>query len=247
MVIGVNSGLGNMPEKTGPEIQARPGKWKELLEELRIVFAGRNSFLDAILPPIIFLVVNGLVSFQAAMGSALVISLGIAILRITRKQSLVYALAGVGSVAVAIGIVWILGRSEGFFLPGLVSGSMTLLLAIISLIIRRPMVAWTSYLARRWPLDWYWHPRVRPAYSEVTFAWTLFFAARLLLQVSLFQNERVNSLAFTNFITGWPATILLLVISYLYGTWRLGQLRGPSVDEFRNNTPAPWQSQRRGF
>lgn len=222
-------------------------KWHELLDEFRTFFSGRNSFLDAILPPIIFLLVNGLVGFQAAMWSALITSTVIAGIRIIRKQSVLYALAGIGSVGIAICVAWFLGKSEGFFLPGLISGSMTLLLTVVSLIIRRPMVAWTSFIARRWPLDWYWHPQVRPAYSEVTFAWMLFFGARLLLQFSLFQNERVNVLAFTNFITGWPATILLLVFSYLYGTWRLVKLHGPSVDEFRNNTPAPWQSQRRGF
>ena len=225
----------------------KQSKGRELLDELRTVFNGRNSFLDAILPPIIFILINGLVSFQAAMWSALIVAVVIAIFRISRKQSLVYALAGVASVAVAIGIAWFLGKSEGFFLPGLVSGSMTLLLTIVSLVIRRPMVAWTSYIARRWPLDWYWHPQVRPAYSEVTFAWALFFAARLLLQFSLFENQDVNSLALTNFITGWPATILLLIFSYLYGTWRLVKLSGPSVEEFRNNTPAPWKGQTRGF
>ena len=222
-------------------------KWHELLEEIRTVFTGRNSFFDAILPPIIFLLINGLVGFQAAMWSALILSAGIAILRIVRKQSLTYALAGVGSVAVAIGLARYLGKSEGFFLPGLISGSMTLLLTILSLVIRRPMVAWTSYLARRWPLDWSWHPQVRPAYSEVTFAWVIFFTARLLLQFALFENQDVNSLALTNFVTGWPATILLLIFSYLYGTWRLAQLSGPSVEEYRNNVPPPWQSQRRGF
>jgi len=225
----------------------KQSKGRELLDELRTVFSGRNSFLDAILPPIIFILINGLVSFQAAMWSALIVAVVIAIFRISRKQSLVYALAGIASVAVAIGIAWFLGKSEGFFLPGLVSGSMTLLLTIVSLVIRRPMVAWTSYIARRWPLDWYWHPQVRPAYSEVTFAWALFFAARLLLQFSLFENQDVNSLALTNFITGWPATILLLIFSYLYGTWRLVKLSGPSVEEFRNNTPAPWKGQTRGF
>ncbi len=222
-------------------------KWRELLDEFRTVFSGRNSFLDAILPPIIFLLVNGLVGFQAAMWGALLLSVVFAVVRIIRKQSLLYALVGVGSVGIAIGIAWFLGKSEGFFLPGLISGSMTLLLTVVSLVIRRPMVAWTSFLARRWPLDWYWHAQVRPAYSEVTFAWAIFFAARLFLQFSLFQNENVNSLVVTNFITGWPATILLLVFSYLYGTWRLVKLSGPSVDEFRSNAPAPWQSQRRGF
>jgi hypothetical protein len=158
-------------------------KWHELLDELRTVFAGRNSFLDAVLPPIIFLLVNGLAGFQAAMGSALAVSILIAISRIIRKQSLLYALAGVASVGIAIGIAWFVGKSEGFFLPGLISGSMTLLLTLVSLVIRRPMVAWTSYIARRWPLDWYWHPQVRPAYSEVTFAWAIFFAARLFTTI----------------------------------------------------------------
>lgn len=225
----------------------KQSKSRELLDELRIVFAGRNSFLDAILPPILFLLVNGLVGFQAAMWSALGLSVIIAAMRIFRKQALIYALAGVGSAAVAIVIAWVLGNSEGFFLPGLISGSLTLLLTIISLAIRRPMAAWTSYVARRWPWDWYWHPQVRPAYSEVTFAWVLFFAARLFLQFYLYENQDVNSLAVTNFVTGWPATILLLIGSYLYGKWRLENLHGPSVDEFKNDTPAPWQGQRRGF
>jgi len=85
-------------------------KSRELLDEFRTVFAGRNSFLDAILPPILFLLVNGLAGFQAAMWSALALSVVIAAIRIFRKQSLTYALAGVGSVAVAIGIVWLLGK-----------------------------------------------------------------------------------------------------------------------------------------
>jgi hypothetical protein len=229
------------------QINMKNTKSREVLDELRTVFSGRNSFLDAILPPIIFLLVNGLSGFQAAMWSAFGLSVVIAAMRIVRKQSLIYALAGVGSVAVAISIVWILGRSEAFFLPGLVSGGMTLLLTVVSLIIRRPLVAWTSFIARRWPLDWYWHPQVRPAYSETTFAWAVFFAARLFLQYSVYQSEDVTLLAVTNFTTGWPFTILLLVLTYLYGTWRLIKLQGPSVEEFKNNAPVPWQSQRRGF
>jgi len=117
----------------------------------------------------------------------------------------------------------------------------------VSVLARRPLVAWTSYLARRWPLDWYWHPRVRPAYSEVTLAWAVFFAMRLLLQLLLFQGERASTLAAINFVAGWPATIVLLAVSYLYGTWRLQNLRGPSVEEFQAGAEPPWTGQRRGF
>jgi hypothetical protein len=232
-----------MPEKRSV---GQTGKLRELLEEFRLVI-GRGSLLDAILPPVIFLIINNIFGFQAAMWASLGPAVLIAALRLWRGQSQLYALAGIGSVGLAILIVWFLGRSEGYFLPNLVSGGMTLALSLVSLLIRRPFVAWTSFIARRWPLEWYWHPRVRPAYSEVTVAWTLFFAARLLWQVSLFHAQAASQLAIVNALLGWPALIFLLVLSYLYGTWRLGNLKGPSVEEFRKQVPPPWEGQKRGF
>jgi hypothetical protein len=221
-------------------------KSRELLEEFRSVL-GKVGLLDTILPPLLFLALNSFLGFQAAVGGALALAILIAVLRLSRKQSLLYSLAGIGSVGLAIALAWFLGRSEGYFLPGIVNGGITVALALVSLLIRKPMVAWTSFIARRWPLDWYWHPRVRPAYSEVTIAWTLFFAARLTWQVILFQGQNVSRLAFVNLLLGWPALIILLVFSYLYGTWRLGNLNGPSVEEFRNEVAPPWEGQKRGF
>lgn len=223
-----------------------PDKARELLEEFRAV-TGKVGLLDTVLPPVLFLLLNGLAGFTAAMTGALGLSVLIAFLRLRRGQSLVYAVGGMGSVGLAIALALLLGRSEGFFLPGIVNGGLTVALALVSLLIRKPMVAWTSYLARRWPLDWYWHERVRPAYTEVTVVWLAFFAVRLLWQVTLYQNNNVDQLAFVNTLTGWPAIIALLVFSYLYGTWRLARLGGPSVEEFRNGAPAPWSGQRRGF
>jgi hypothetical protein len=223
-----------------------PGKARELLDEFRTVM-GKVGLLDTILPPILFLLLNGFAGFTAAMTGALGLSVLITMLRLRRGQSLVYALAGMGSVGLSIALALLLGRSEGYFLPGIVNGGLTVALALVSLLIRKPMVAWTSYLARRWPLDWYWHERVRPAYTEVTIAWLLYFAVKLFWQVTLFQNNAVDGLAYVNTLTGWPATIALLIFSYLYGTWRLARLGGPSVEEFRDGAPAPWSGQRRGF
>jgi hypothetical protein len=232
-----------MPEN---QSTAKPGKWRELLEEFRSVL-GTGNLMDAIFPPVLFLLVNSLFGFQAAMWASLGPAVLVAGLRIWRKQSLLYALAGIGSVGLAIAIVWLFGRAEGYFLPDLAIGGMTFALALISLFIRRPFVAWTSFIARRWPLDWYWHPRIRPAYSEVTIAWTVFFAARLVWQVVLFQAQDTSQLAFVNVVLGWPALILLLVFSYLYGTWRLSNLEGPSVEEFRVAAEPPWEGQKQGF
>ena len=167
--------------------------------------------------------------------------------RLIRRQALRYAFGGLGAVALAALLARLIGRAEGFFIPTLIQGGATVLIALGSILMRRPMVAWTSFITRRWPWDWYWHPRVRPAYAEVTWLWTLYFGLRLLVQLRLFQDEATNLLAITNVVLGWPGIVVLLVISYLYGIWRLGRLQGPSVEEFKNNQPPPWEGQKRGF
>jgi hypothetical protein len=225
----------------------RTSKVRELVEEFRLVFTGRSNLIDSIVPPVIFLIVNALLGFEYAMWTSLAIALLITVLRLSKRQPLRYAFGGIGGVVLAIAIAQLLGRAEGYFLPGILTGGLTVIGCLVSVIAGRPLVAWTSYIARRWPLDWYWHPKVRPAYNEVTLAWAVFFAIRLGLQWSLFQEQAAGLLGIIQVITGWPATIALLVISYLYGTWRLRHLKGPSVEEFRAGAEPPWTGQRRGF
>ncbi len=207
----------------------------------------RANLLDSVLPPLLFLIIFTVAGFNLAALSALILAVMLAGLRMKRGQPLWYALGGAVGVGLAILITRWLGEEQGFFLPGLTSSAITLVLCGISLVFRRPLVAWTSFIARRWPLEWYWHARIRPAYSEVTLFWTAYFAVRTLLQLNLFRRAATGELALVNVVFGWPATILLLIISYLYGTWRLRKLGGPSVEEFRNSSEPPWEGQQQGF
>ncbi|MCA9940911.1 MAG: DUF3159 domain-containing protein [Anaerolineales bacterium] len=222
-------------------------KLQELVAEFKTVLGERGTLLDLILPPLLFLLVNSLFGAQAAMGAALALAVGLGGLRLWRRQPVWYALGGVLAVLLALFLVRLVGSAAGFFLPNILSGALTLLITFLSLLVGRPLVAWTSFIARRWPWNWYWHPRVRPAYTEVTWLWVGYFALRLWTQWLYWQQGDVNALAVINLATGWPGTILLLALSYLYGTWRLRQLRGPSVTEFQQNLPPPWIGQRRGF
>jgi hypothetical protein len=223
------------------------GKLKEIGEELRTVLAGRSNLLDSILPPLVFVIANAVWGFTVGALSALGLALGFMLYRLLRRQGLGYAAGGIGAVAVAVLLAWALGRAEGYFLPGMISGGITVVLCLASVITRRPLVAWTSYVTRRWPLSWYWHERVRPAYAEVTLAWALFFGLRLIVQWALFRGAATSLLGIVQVLTGWPATIVLLVLSYLYGTWRLRRLKGPSVEEFEQDAQPPWTGQQRGF
>lgn len=222
-------------------------KLRELVEEFRAVFAGRSNLADAVIPPIIFLVVNPLLGFDYAVWGSLLVSLLVSLFRLSRGQSLKHALGGLGGVILAILAAKLLNREEGYFLPGVITGILTAVVCGVSVAVGHPLVAWTSHIVRRWPLDWYWHPKVRPAYSEVTLVWMLFFLIRLLPQLLLIRRAQSEILGIIQVATGWPATIALLATSYIYGTWRLRKMGGPSVEEFRSGVEPPWRGQRRGF
>ena len=124
---------------------------------------------------------------------------------------------------------------------------MIIVLAVVSVLVNRPMVAWTSILTRRWPREWYWHPRVLPAYNEVTIFWAVAFAAQLGLEYWFYQREALNSLGIARLLFGWPFTIVLLVVSYLYGLWRLGNLKAPAWKNSKPGQNHPGKARRRGF
>lgn len=222
-------------------------KLSEIKGELQNIFTGNRNLLDSILPPLLFVLINEIIGFEAAMWSAFGLAIIFAIIRLLRGQSLISALGGIGGVLVAIVVAKWSGHNEGFFLPGIISNQVFILAIIISLLIGKPLIAVGSYFLRRWPLEWYWHQRVRPAYIEVSLLWLVFLSIRSVFQVTLYLNHAVDELAILTLITGAPATVTLLAISYLYGSWRLMQLGGPSVVEYQQDSSPPWNGQSRGF
>jgi hypothetical protein len=222
-------------------------KTREILDEFRSVVLGRAQLLDAILPPVVFLAVGALAGTEAAMIAAIVTASVFVVVRALRRQPVTYALLGLGSSALAFLAARWLQRSEAFFLPDLVTQSVLAGACLVSIALRRPLVAWTSHVVRRWPRGWYWHPQVRPAYAEVTVAWGGFFLFQAAVQWTLLQQQQLTWLAAASLVNGWPATVVLLVVTYVYGTWRLRRLAGPSIAEFEARAAPPWTGQRRGF
>ena len=222
-------------------------KLSELWQEFRAVSSGRSNLLDAILPPLGFVALNALWGLSAALAGSLAISLGLAGARLVRRQSLGYVAGGLAVTALSLLTTLLSGRAEVYFLAGIASTALTTLGCFGSVLVRRPLVALTSHLARGWPLRWYWQARVRPAYSEVTLFWGLLYALKMLAQYLIYRQGRTTALGLFGLLTGWPATVLVLAGSYLYGLWRLKRLRGPSVAEFEREAPPPWEGQQRGF
>ena len=220
-------------------------KGKEILEEIKSVISGKN--LDAIFPPLLFVLSNSLIGLNTAVIFSLVTALFLAALRLIRKQNWKYALGGFLGVTIASGLAYLTKNAANYFIGSIVSSSLLFISALASLFIDKPLAAWASHLSRGWPLGWYWRKDVKPAYREVTWFWTVLILMRLIIQCVLFLGGEVTKLAWTNVLLGWPVTLFVLVISYIYGIWRLNQLHGPGVDEFKAGEKPPWKGQSRGF
>jgi hypothetical protein len=216
------------------------------MDEIRSV-TGRSGVADGVVSPIVFVGVNSFAGVQTAAFAGVGTALAIVGWRVARGRALRFALSGLLGTALAIALALRSGEARDYFLPGLLSGTGTTALAIISIIARKPLTAWTSWVTRGWPIEWYWHPQVRPAYSLTTWLWAGFFGLRTAFQSWLFVTDQTTALGIVRVITGWPGLFALLLATYVIGRSRIQALQGPSVEEFEQQAPPPWKGQQRGF
>jgi len=223
-------------------------KIQEIREELKEVFSGKKiKIWDSIIPLVVFLGVNQLFDLNYALVFSMLSGVVFLIYRLWKKEKLAYAFAGLAVVAIAAGMAYLSKSGAAFFIPGLITGIITVVLCFGSVLIKKPIAAWSSRLTRRWPKDWYALKNVRPAYSEVTLFWGIAFGLRTVLEMWLLLIDALNAAGAVKIFLGWPYTIAILIFSYLYGNWRLRKLGGPGVEEFQAGSPPPWKGQIKGF
>lgn len=195
--------------------------------------------VDAILPPIVFVVVNELRGLPTAAVAALGLSVVLVAVRLLRGERPLPAAAGLGGVALGVGIALWTRDAAAFFLPGIVANAVMAVVSVVSILVRRPLMAWTSAAIYRWPIEWYWHPRVRPAYSEITWAWAALYAVKAVVQYLLSRADQLGWVAVVRIATGWPAFAVLIVVTYGYVSRRLVALDAPDVNAFRPRGAEP--------
>ncbi len=217
----------------------------DLADEVRTVFKGKT--LDAIFPTLLFVVVNVLFSLSAAVIVALVSGALLFLYRYLKKSAFAYALFGLLGVLFASLYALYAGRASDYFLPQLLGSASLIALTLLTVVVRRPLAAWLSHITRSFPLEWYWREDIRPAYQEVTLMWLALLTLRFFVLLNLFLGEDLVRLAWANTLLGFPVTFLVLLLSYLYGIWRLKTLKGPSVEEYVEGAKPPFKGQTKGF
>ncbi|MGI9017120.1 MAG: DUF3159 domain-containing protein [Euzebya sp.] len=210
---------------------AAPGSGSDY--SIKDVIADPKVLIDTVAPTLLFAVAASQTSVGLAAGLALSWCAVVFAYRLTRRQGLVYAVSGLSGVLIGVVVALASGQAEDFFLPGIIGNIAFGALCVGSVLVRRPAVAFTSALLYRWPFGWYFHPRVRPAYSEITWLWAVYYLAKGGTQLLLVNAGDLTLLTTVRLVLGWPGLVVLLAITYAYVRWRLERLGGPDVDTYR--------------
>ena len=220
-------------------------KFLEIKEELKALNPNNESIVDGVIAPIFFVVLANFVELNTAIYSTAILLTSLLVLRLVQKQNVKFVIYGFIGSLVALAIARRQGSSSGFFLIGIVRDSAIGIIGILSILVGRPFTIYSSKAFRYWPKDWYFHKKVKPAYSRVAMIWSIYLILKAGLQIYFYENAEI--LVLIKLATSNQTTIILLVVSYIYGQNQLKKLKGPSVKEFINDSPEPWEGQLKGF
>lgn len=218
---------------------------KEIVEELKGVLKGKT--IDAIIPPLVFLIMNGITTLNIAIITSLSTAILLGISRLFRKQNILYVLIGFIGLIIAVLFAYLSDNASNYFLPSIIGSGFLAIVSFASVILKRPIAALASHITRGWTFTWFLRKDIRPAYSEVSLLWGTYFLFRAVIQLLFLLEGSLSDLTLLNIILGLPFTIVVLVISYVYGIWRLRKLGGPGIDEYNDNATPPYRGQTRGF
>lgn len=199
---------------TPPTDDLRNRTRQQLLDSL----GGWSGTVVAAIPPVVFVIANAISGLRQAIIAALISGVLVAAYRLVRRQPLQQAVTGLFTVAVAAAIAARTGQARGFFLVGIVGAVAYAVVFAASLLVRRPLVGliWEFLDPSPLPEGQRWHrvKVLRRAYDIATCAALAMFAARAVVQLSLFKDNRTGLLAVAKIAMGFPLYIAVIGVCF---------------------------------
>lgn len=184
---------------------------------VRDSIGGVRGLFDSGFPSLVFVAAWLLTNHNLgrALICAVVSGAVVAIVRIVRKQSLQQVLGGFIGVALSAYIAHRTHRASNFFLPGIVINAVYLVALLISVVVRRPLIAYLGGLFSE-NFNWRENSAHRSAALRATWIWIGIFALKLAVQVPLLNADETAALGVAKFVMGYP-----LFIAGGWLTWRI--------------------------
>ena len=152
---------------------------------------------------------------RTAVIAAVALGVLFALARIVRGQTLQFALAGLGGLALSAYVVSRTGKAENFFLPGLLANAGYALAYLISIIVRRPLLGYVVAALRGGDMSWRRDPAAVRSYSRASWIWVGLFSLRLAVQLPLYLASALTALGVARIAMGIPLFAIGIWLSWL--------------------------------
>lgn len=178
-----------------------------LLEQM----GGWKGVAYSTFPVLVFVPINAIWGLKSAIVASLAVAVAILLLRIVRKEKILPAISGFFAVALCAFIAYRMGAAKGYYLWGIWISALYAVLALISIIVRWPIVGVLWNLLNGSGQQWRQSKAARRWYSYATLMWTIVFAARFVTQQWLYSIDEATILGVARILMGWPLTLLAVL------------------------------------
>jgi hypothetical protein len=176
---------------------------------LSTALGGWRGSVETALPTLAFVVLwVWRKDLTVAIIASVAVTVALAVVRVTQRQSLQYVLSAVFPTAIAAFFALRSGKAEDAFLPGIIWNAVMLAVALVSVALRWPLVgfmvgAGDPRMAED-PVGWHRDRGLVRVCQRLTLVLVGMFAIRLVIMVPLYLAGEVALLGVAKVVLGWP-------------------------------------------
>lgn len=189
-------------------------------EQVAEQLGGVRGMVESGVPVVAFVLVNVIWSLTPALIASVALGIGIAIFRLTRKQSVRHAMNGLFGIAIGAFIAWRSGDPKTFYLPGILISAAYGVALIISVLARRPLVGWIwSLVADKGSKRWAEEGALRRTFGWLTLLWAATYLIKVLVNTlvwyddGLTDDQKATILGIFKIALGFPPYALLAALT----------------------------------
>jgi hypothetical protein len=189
---------------------ALPSFSEQMAEQL----GGVRGLVESSIPVAAFVVTNIVWALRPALILSVVIGLGIASWRLSRRESIRHALNGLFGIGLgAVTASWT-GQAKDFHLPTILYTLGYAAALVASVVVRRPLVGWLWSVtfaggAERWRTE----PRLLRLFGWLTVLWAAVYVVKVAVLGTLYFTNQDNALGIARLVLGYPPYALLLLVT----------------------------------
>lgn len=185
--------------------------------DLMSALGGPQGIADSSLPALGFVITYTVGGNDIGLAAWVAIGIGalMAAVRIIRRETLQFALAGFIGVAIAAFVADRTGRAEDFFLPGLLLNLAYASAYLISIAVRWPLLGVILGPVTGEGMEWRKDPERLQRYTRASWIWVGVFVLRLAVQLPLYLAGAVLALGIAKTAMGLPIFLVAIWLSYL--------------------------------